>query len=64
MDTPRRRHLIALGFALFWSTFMVLWSGDYGIVNIVILVACGLLVGYLWVWAMGRILRRREASSR
>ena len=28
MDTPLRRHLTALGFALFWSSFMVLWSGD------------------------------------
>ena len=37
MDTPLRRHLTALGFALFWSSFMVLWSGDYTIANIVIL---------------------------
>jgi formate hydrogenlyase subunit 3/multisubunit Na+/H+ antiporter MnhD subunit len=64
MDTPLRRHLFALGFALFWSTFMVLWSGDYGIANIVILAVCGVLAGYFWVWAMVRIQRRREARSR
>jgi NhaP-type Na+/H+ or K+/H+ antiporter len=64
MDKPLGRHLTALGFALFWSVFMVVWSGDYGIANIVIFAVCGLLVGYFWVWAMLRIQRRREARSR
>ncbi len=60
MDTPLRRHLTALGFALFWSSFMVLWSGDYTIANFVILSILGVLVGYFWVWAMVRIQRRRK----
>ena len=63
MDTPLRRHLIALGFALFWSSFMVLWSGDTSVANIVILVVCGVLVGYFWVWAMVRIQRRKAARG-
>jgi hypothetical protein len=64
MGTPFHRHLIALGFALIWSSFMVWWSADYTTVNIVILIAGGILVGYLWVWAMLRIQRRREARSK
>ncbi len=64
MDTPLRRNLTAIGFAVFWSIFMLWWSADYTIVNVVILSVCGLLVGYTWVWTMGYIQRRREARGK
>jgi len=64
MDTPLRRHLTAMGFAAFWTIFMIWWSGEYDIGNIVILSVCGLLVGYAWVWAMGRIQRWKEARGK
>ncbi len=63
METPLRRHLTALGFALFWTVGMVLWSADYAIANIVILAVCGVLAGYFWVWAMVRIQRRKAARD-
>ena len=64
MDTPLRRNLTALGFAAFWTAFMVWWSADTTVANVVILAVCGLLVGYFWVWAMVRIQRRKEARGR
>jgi hypothetical protein len=64
MDTPLHRNLIALGFAVFWTVFMVWWSADYDIVNILILSVGGLIVGYTWVWAMGRIQRWKEARGK
>jgi hypothetical protein len=64
MDTPLHRHLIALGFAFFWIVFMVLWSGEYSVVNIVILTVCGLLAGYFWVWAMVRIMGRLQVRNK
>ena len=45
---------IALGFAVFWSIFMIWWSQDYTIVNIVIFSVMGLLVRFAWVWVMKR----------
>jgi hypothetical protein len=64
MDTPLRRHLTALGFALFWIVCMVLWSSDYSAANVIVLAVCGVLVGYFWVWAMLRLQRWREARGK
>jgi len=64
MDTPLRRNLSALAFALFWTVFMVWWSGDYGTANIGILAVCGLIAGAVWVWGMGRMQRRRDAGAK
>jgi membrane associated rhomboid family serine protease len=64
MTTSLRRNLSALAFAVFWTVFMVWWSGDYGITNIVILAVCGLIVGAVWAWAMGRVQRRRDARAK
>lgn len=64
MDTPLRRNLTALGFAVFWTVCMVWWSADYDIVNILILLVGGLIVGYTWVWAMGRIQRWKDARGK
>ena len=64
MDTPLRRHLTALGFALFWTVFHgVVECRLCHVANIVILAVCGVLVGYFWVWAMVRIQRRKEARG-
>jgi xanthine/uracil permease len=64
MTNSLRRNLSALAFAVFWTVFMVWWSGDYGIANIVILAVCGLIVGAVWAWAMGRVQLRRDARAK
>ena len=46
--------VIALGFAVFWSVFMIWWSHDYTIVNIIIFSVMGLILGFAWVWVMKR----------
>ncbi|MFN3349379.1 hypothetical protein [Pseudorhodoplanes sp.] len=51
--TARRIFAIAL-YAAFWTGFMIWWSGDTGIANIVILSICGVIVATVWAWAMQR----------
>jgi hypothetical protein len=64
MDMLLRRHPTAIGFAVIWSLWMVWWSADYSLPNILILSVTGLCVGYSWVWAMGRIQRWRQARGK
>jgi membrane associated rhomboid family serine protease len=64
MTSPHRFALAALVFAVLWTIFMVLWSGDYGVVNVVILSVGGLIAGFAWAWAMAWIERRRAARAK
>lgn len=57
MDQVRRLKFSAIAFGVFWSAFMVWWSGEYHPVNIVILAVCGAIAAALWYWAMGRYFR-------
>jgi hypothetical protein len=61
MTSSLRFTLAALVFAALWTIFMVLWSGDYHIANVVILSVCGLIAGFAWAWAMAWVERRRAA---
>jgi hypothetical protein len=49
-----RLRLAGISFAVLWTTFMIYWSGDYSIVNILIFTICGAGAGYLWYWLMGK----------
>lgn len=42
----------AIVFTILWTAWMMWWSGSYDNVNLVILTACGAVVGYLWYRAM------------
>jgi membrane associated rhomboid family serine protease len=64
MASPLRFTLSALIFAALWTVFMVLWSGDYGVANIVILAVGGLITGFAWAWAMAWVERRRAARAK
>jgi glycopeptide antibiotics resistance protein len=64
MDTldPRKRlKLAAVGFTVLWSSAMFWWSGDYTIVNAVILTVCGIFAGFAWYWAMSKFQRQQNA---
>jgi hypothetical protein len=45
-------------FAVLWAGWMVWWSGDFAVVNIVILTVCGAIAGWLWFLAMRWYFRR------
>ena len=64
MDTPLRYALAALVFAVIWSIFMVLQSGDYSTANIVISALGGLFTGAVWVLVMAWYQRRRLAHGK
>jgi hypothetical protein len=64
MTSPLRFTLAALVFAVLWTVFMVLWSGDYSAVNVVILSVCGLVAGFAWAWAMAWVERRRALRAK
>jgi hypothetical protein len=49
----------AVVFAMLWTAWMVLWSGSYGLVNVIILGLCGIAVDYVWYRAMRWQFRRR-----
>lgn len=49
------RQILAIAFfAVFWTAFMVWWSGDTATANIVILSVCGVFVAAVWAFAMKR----------
>jgi hypothetical protein len=45
---------ISLAFAVCWTAFMIWWSADYTVPNIVIFSVMGVLLGFLWTWFMKR----------
>ena len=50
--------LSSIAFALLWTVWMVWWSGEFAVANIVILTACGAMAGWLWFLAMRWYFRR------
>jgi hypothetical protein len=56
-ETPLK--LSSVGFAILWTAWMVWWSGEFDLGNIVIVTACGALAGWLWFLGMRWYFRRR-----
>jgi hypothetical protein len=52
MNPITRLKLSAVMFTVFWTGFMLWWSGAFEPANIIILSICGALVGYFWYRAM------------
>ena len=50
--------LSSVMFAVLWASWMVWWSGNFAIANIVILAICGGIAGWLWFLAMRWYFRR------
>lgn len=59
--TQRQWIYIAL-FAVFWTAFMLVWSGDYRIARIAILLVVGVVVALAWGWAMKRWGNWKDAA--
>lgn len=50
-----QRQLVFIGlFAVFWTVFMLVWNGDYRPARIAILFAVGVVIAFVWGWAMKR----------
>src|SRR4051812_28414859 len=56
MNSKARLKVLSACFALFWTVWMVLWSGAYSLVNILVLALGGVLVGWAWYAGMRRLL--------
>jgi hypothetical protein len=52
----------AIVFAVLWTVWMVWWSGSVQPANVVILVICGVMVGYFWYLGMRWFFQRAERS--
>jgi glycopeptide antibiotics resistance protein len=50
--------LSAIAFTLLWSGWMLWWSGEYDLGNIIILAVCGAIAGYVWYRVMRWFFRR------
>jgi hypothetical protein len=59
MDQLKRLKLSATAFTIFWIAGMLWWSGERYPANIIILMICGTIAGYLWYlgmrWAFQRL---------
>jgi hypothetical protein len=53
----------AVAIAVLWTLWMLSWSGSFDRVNVVLLSACGAVVGYAWYFAMRWQLRRKDLSG-
>ena len=53
-----RLKLSSLLFAVLWTVFMIVWSGDFAIVNIVFMTLAGSIAAWLWFLAMRWYFRR------
>jgi hypothetical protein len=49
-----RQIVATVFFAVFWTAFMILWTGDYSTRHIVILSVTGVLVAAAWAFVMKR----------
>jgi len=58
MYPAARLKLSAVVFAVFWTGWMLWWSGSFDRVNIIMLTICGGVAGYAWYRAMRWRLRR------
>ena len=52
----------AVAFAVLWTLWMLSWSGSLDRVTVVLLSACGAIVGYAWYLAMRWQFRRRDSG--
>jgi hypothetical protein len=52
--------LSAIAFTVLWTGWMIWWSGSYDRVNVAMLAACGVAVGYMWYRAMRWRFQRRR----
>jgi hypothetical protein len=54
MSFNQRQWIFIVIFAVFWTFFMLVWSGDYRIARIAMMLAIGFVVALAWGWAMKR----------
>jgi hypothetical protein len=54
MQFSQRQWIFIAIFAVFWTAFMLVWSGDYRIARIAILLVIGFVVAIAWGYAMKR----------
>jgi hypothetical protein len=54
MQFSQRQWIFIAIFAVFWTAFMLVWSGDYRIARIAILLIVGFVVAIAWGYAMKR----------
>lgn len=54
MQFTQRQWALIGAFAVFWTVFMLIWSGDYQPAHIAILLVAGIFVALAWGWAMKR----------
>jgi hypothetical protein len=56
--------LSAVGYTVFWTVFMIAWTGSYDLASIGMLSLCGLVNGLLWYWLFFKgarwVLGRRD----
>ena len=38
----------SIAFAVLWTAWMIWWSGNLALANIIIVAICGAVAGYLW----------------
>jgi hypothetical protein len=43
---------LSLAFGILWAMFMIWWSADYAVANVVIFAVMGVILGFLWTWFM------------
>jgi hypothetical protein len=55
MQFSQRQWIFIAIFAVFWTAFMLVWSGDYRIERIAILLVIGFAVAIAWGYAMKRV---------
>ena len=60
--------LSAVGYAVLWTAFMIVWSGSGDLVSIGIWTLCGALNGTLWYWLFYKgtrwVIGRRDPLRR
>ena len=64
MDDRRMIILSAAGYTVFWTVFMIVWSGARDLSSIGMLSLCGVMNGLLWYWLFFKgtrwVLGRRD----
>ncbi|MFO1110321.1 MAG: hypothetical protein U1E61_14130 [Bradyrhizobium sp.] len=48
----------SIAFAILWSAWMVWWSGNFGMVNVIMLTVSGGVAAVIWFFAMRWYFRR------
>ena len=64
VNSVTRLKWCAVAFAVLWTCWMIWWSGSYDRANVVILVVCGSVVGYLWYHTLRWHLQRKGLLPR